>query len=132
MVSDHAHITTLVADDEIDMRELVRLVIELANDGLEVIGEAADGVEALSAWRELGAPPVPSVVILDNRMPNLSGMECAEHILTEYPDQKVILFSAFLDDDVRREAKEIGISACVQKNEIETLPEVIRTVVAES
>ena len=42
----------LIVDDELDMRMLVRLVIEVANDGLSVIGEAADGIEALRVWRD--------------------------------------------------------------------------------
>lgn len=125
-MDDQPTITTLIADDEIDMRHLVRLIIELANEGLQVIGEAADGEEALSMWRDMDPPPIPSVVLLDNRMPGLSGMEVAERIFEEYPDQKVILFSAYLDDKVRRAAAELGIDECVAKNEVEKLPDVIR------
>ena len=72
--------TILVVDDEVDMRTLVRVVINLANNGLSIVGEATDGEEALAAWRNLEAPE-PDVIVLDNRMPNLTGLEVAERIL---------------------------------------------------
>jgi CheY-like chemotaxis protein len=122
--------TLLIVDDELDMRVLVRLVFEIANDGLTVIGEASDGVEAVRVWRDLDGPPQPDVVILDNRMPGLSGIEAAEQILRERPDQLIVLYSAFLDDTVRARAREVGIARCVSKNDLERLPEIVRGLVA--
>lgn len=118
--------TMLIVDDELDMRVLVRVVIEMANEGLSVIGEAADGIEALRVWRDLDGPPEPDVVILDNRMPHMSGLEAAQQILSERPQQVIVLYSAFLDDTVRAQAKEIGITACVSKADLESLPELVR------
>lgn len=115
--------TTLIVDDELDMRMLVRMVIELAAEGFKVVGEASDGEEALKVWRDLDGPPEPDVVILDNRMPNLSGLETAKRILAERPDQVLVLYSAFLDDEVRAEAAAMGIDICISKNELEMLPE---------
>ena len=114
--------TTLIVDDDLDMRLLVRLVIEMANEGLRVVGEAADGVEALAVYQSLDPPAIPDVVILDNRMPNMTGLEAAREILTLFPDQIVILYSAFLDKEVKREAAEIGIAECLTKDEIDSLP----------
>lgn len=122
--------TMLIVDDELDMRMLVRLVIEMANNGLTIVGEAADGAEALRVWRDLDGPPVPDVVILDNRMPELSGMEVARQILEERPGQLIVLYSAFLDDQVRAEARELGIAMCVSKQELEQLPRYIRALTA--
>jgi CheY-like chemotaxis protein len=122
--------TMLIVDDELDMRMLVRLVIEMANNGLTIVGEAADGAEALQVWRDLDGPPVPDVVILDNRMPELSGLEVAEQILDERPGQLIVLYSAFLDDGVRARAKELGVSLCVSKHELERLPGLIRELTA--
>lgn len=118
--------TMLIVDDELDMRMLIRLVIEMANNGLSIVGEAADGVEAIRVWRDLDGPPVPDVVILDNRMPKLSGLEVAQQILLERPGQLIVLYSAFLDDAVRARAAEIGITRCVSKQELEGLPSLIR------
>ena len=117
--------TILVVDDELDMRTLVRVVIDLANHGLTVAGEAADGHEALSAWEALDGPPEPDVIVLDNRMPGQSGLEVAQQILRQRPDQLIVLFSAFLDDEIRKQAAELGISACVSKDEVHALPDVI-------
>jgi CheY-like chemotaxis protein len=122
--------TVLIVDDELDMRLLVRTVIEIANEGLVVVGEAADGGDALNVWRGLGGPPVPDVVILDNRMPVLTGLEVARLILTERPEQLVVLYSAFLDPTVREEAAAIGIAACVSKRDLDELPGLVRSLVA--
>lgn len=118
--------TMLIVDDELDMRMLVRLVIEMANDGLSIVGEANDGPEAIQVWRDLDGPPVPDVVILDNRMPGLSGLEVAQRILEERPGQIIVLYSAFLDADVRAKANELGIASCVSKHELDRLPDLVR------
>jgi YesN/AraC family two-component response regulator len=122
--------TMLIVDDEMDMRMLVRVVIEIANDGLSIVGEAADGAEALRVWRDLDGPPEPDVVILDNRMPELTGLEVAEQILAERPAQLIVLYSAFLDEEVREAAARIGIARCVSKEDLDRLPAVIRELTA--
>ena len=122
--------TMLIVDDEMDMRMLVRVVIEMANHGLSIVGEAADGDEAIQVWRELDGPPVPDVIILDNRMPGLTGLEVAERILSERPGQLIVLYSAFLDDEVREQARDIGITTCVSKDNLEQLPSVIEGLIA--
>ena len=122
--------TILVVDDELDMRLLVRTVIEIANDGLEVVAEAVDGAEAMTVWRGLDGPPQPDVVILDNRMPHASGVEVARQILQERPDQLLVLYSAYLDDAVRAEAASAGIAECLTKADVQRLPDVIRELAA--
>jgi CheY-like chemotaxis protein len=103
----------LIVDDEDDMRALLREMIQLANHGLRVAGEATDGDEALRRWREQR----PDVVLMDQRMPGLSGLETADRILRERPDQAVVLFTAYLDDEVKRMAHDLGIRACVRKDQ---------------
>ena len=103
----------LIVDDEDDMRALVRNLIEIADNGLAVTGEAADGDEALRRWRE----DRPDVVLLDQRMPGRSGLETAEVILRESPNQAVILFTAFLEHDIRQRAENLGVKACVKKDD---------------
>jgi CheY-like chemotaxis protein len=122
--------TLLIVDDEVDMRILVRMVVQAANDGLTIAGEAVDGSDALRVWRDLDGPPVPDVIILDNRMPGLSGLEVAEKILAERPEQLIILYSAFLDDNVRAQAARLGISSCASKQDLERLPSLVRELAA--
>lgn len=107
----------LFADDTEDMRLLLRTVF-LGSD-FNVFGEAEDGDAALRLWRT--APPTCALV-LDQRMPGRTGLEVAREVLQHAPDTTIILFSAHMDDDLRREAKAIGIRACVSKDEILSLP----------
>ena len=117
--------TLLVVDDEVDMRLLVRSVMALAGEDYVIVGEAADGIDAIDQWRGLKGPPMPHVIILDNRMPNRTGLEVAAEILDERPEQHIVLFSAFLDDRVRAQARDLGISACLTKEDVSELPALI-------
>lgn len=113
--------TTLIVDDEEDMRFLVRAVIEAANHGLVVSGEAADGKQTIEQWRA----DRPDVIVLDQRMPGMTGLEVAEHILAEHPEQRIILFSAYLDEDIAAAAARLGIGMCLAKSDYNRLPEAL-------
>ena len=115
--------TILLVDDERDIRELARLVLEM--DGLQV-NEAVDGPAALERYAELNPPPQPSVVVLDNRMPGMTGVEVAERMLSIYPDQVIVLFSAFLDPATEDAAAAVGVTACVSKSDMKRLPQIVR------
>lgn len=108
----------LIVDDDEDMRFLLRVLIESANEGLAVAAEARNGDEALDQWREHR----PDVVVLDNRMPGRTGLEVAAEILGEAPEQSIILFSAFLDDETLARADELGVRACLSKDHYDQLP----------
>jgi CheY-like chemotaxis protein len=121
--------TVLVADDEPDIRELARVLLEM--DGFDVVAEAADGAQAVERYVELDPPPVPSVVLLDNRMPRLTGLDAAEQILTRRPEQVVVLFSAHLDPSVTIRARELGVAACVSKVDTAKLPRILRDLLTD-
>ena len=108
----------LIVDDDEDMRFLLRVLIEAANEGLSVAGEAGSGDEAVAQWREHR----PDVVVLDYRMPGRTGLDVAQEILTERPDQSIILFSAYLDDETVTRAGAIGVRACLSKDDYDQLP----------
>lgn len=112
---------TLIVDDEDDVRLLVRATIERANEGLAVAGEAASGAEALAQWRQHR----PEVVVLDQRMPDATGLEVAERILAEYPEQHIILFSAYLSEEVVNRASQLGITTCLSKDQYRAIPELL-------
>lgn len=118
----------LIVDDEEDMRALLRSTIEIANEGLKVAGEAVDGEDALTQWREKR----PKIIVLDQRMPGATGLEVAERILAEHPEQTIILFSAYLDPDILDRAARLGIRACMSKREISRVPEALWKYAPES
>jgi two-component system chemotaxis response regulator CheY len=112
---------TLIVDDEDDMRFLIRAIIEAANQGLAVAGEAGNGEEAIERWRECR----PEIIVLDQRMPGMTGLEVAEQILSEHPSQPIILFSAYLDDSMRAAAEQLGVKACLAKSDYAQLPSIL-------
>lgn len=112
---------TLIVDDEEDMRALIRASIRAANQGLSVAAEAASGEEAIDFCRE----HPPDAVVLDHRMPGLSGLETAERILADHPQQVIILFSAYLTDEIVRFASGLGIRECISKADFPKVPEAL-------
>jgi DNA-binding NarL/FixJ family response regulator len=111
----------LIVDDDSDMRFLVRMTIEVANHGLSVAGEAASGADAISAVQQ----DRPEVIVLDQRMPGMTGLETARRILADHPEQSIILFSAYLDPQTIAEAEAIGVRACMDKTDVDRLPETL-------
>jgi CheY-like chemotaxis protein len=116
-------VNAVIVDDADDMRLLLRRVFESAE--IAVVGEAVDGRDALRVVGELGPPPVRAVVVLDNMMPGLTGLEAAEQMLRDDPALRIVLFTAFLSDEVSQRAKEIGIRAAVSKSDLFSLAPII-------
>ena len=112
---------TLIVDDDEDMRFLLRAVIERANEGLQVAAEAGGAEEALAQWRAVN----PDTIVLDHRMPGTTGLQVAETILSEAPSQSIILFSAYLDDDLVARAEAVGIRACISKDRYDDIPDAL-------
>ena len=119
--------SVLVVDDDEGVRALLRATLEL--NGFEIVGEAADGEEAVRCFEALDPPP--SAVVLDERMPSQSGLATAERILALRPNQIVVLFSAALDADVVSRALGVGVQQCVDKLETGRLPRVLRVLLGE-
>jgi CheY-like chemotaxis protein len=92
----------LVVDDEPDTRDLVRAMLE--EDGIHVVGVAADGAEAVAATRALGA----DVVLMDERMPRMSGAEATRRIKAESPTVQVIILSHYEDAQALGKAEAAG------------------------
>jgi CheY-like chemotaxis protein len=121
-------ITVLIVDDQDDIRVLVRALLE--RQGMRVVDEAEDGIEALISVSQLAPPPVPTVIVLDHSLPGMTGLEVAERVLAKLPHQRIVLFSAFLDGNVLSRAELIGVRACVAKTDILRLPEIITDLAA--
>lgn len=121
-----AEISVLIVDDEADMRALLRMLIEDADDGLRVSAEAADGPGAIASWAEHH----PQVIVLDNRMPGMDGLHVAAEILARQPSQRIVLFSAHLDEATTSEAARLGVNRCLSKTDVEQVPTAIRMLAA--
>ena len=117
-------IRVLIVDDEPDMRLLLRSLL-LIDQRFEVAGEAVDGGQGVDRFRELR----PDVIILDQRMPVLHGIEVARQILAEAPDQAIVLLTAYVDTELQAEAHALGVRRVLEKQEIMDLgPELLRAV----
>jgi DNA-binding NarL/FixJ family response regulator len=103
------------------MRHLVRQVMELEDD-IEVVGEACDACNGARCWAETR----PDVMIVDYRMPGHDGLDLAEHILSEDPGARILMFSSFLNDAAVDRAETLGVSAIVPKDQVRRLPALAR------
>ncbi len=100
-----------VIDDTLEMRRLLEQMLTL--DDFVVVGSTPNGAEALKL---IGAAN-PDVVVLDYKMPGLDGLTTARLIREERPNQAIILYTAYLDEDLERKAARAGIALCVGKVE---------------
>lgn len=87
-------IRVLVADDQAIVRDGLATVLSLLPD-IEVVGEAADGLEAVA----LAARQRPDVVLMDLRMPNLDGAGATARILADRPQTAVLVLTTYADDE---------------------------------
>ncbi len=91
VVSDNSHKTVLIVDDDEEIRHVLRLLCE--SEDLRVVGEAANGVEAVP----LALNNQPDFVILDYKLPRLDGEGAAEILRAVTPQSKIVAFSAVLE-----------------------------------
>jgi DNA-binding NarL/FixJ family response regulator len=114
----------LLVDDQSLLRMGFRMVLG-AHDGMEVVGEAADGAEAIAAVAELS----PDVVVMDVRMPVMDGVEATAAITAQHPDVRVLILTTFDLDEYAFAALRAGASGFLLKNvPPEELVAAIRTV----
>ena len=84
----------LIADDHLVVREGLRAILEAADD-LTLVGEAADGAEAVQLAGELS----PDVVLMDLRMPGVDGIEAIRQIKARYPEVEIVILTTYDDDE---------------------------------
>ena len=100
----------VVCDDQSAFRQLVTMVLGLER-GIEVVGEAADGVEAIDAARR----HAPDVLLLDVAMPNMDGLEALPFIREASPATRVVMVTAFGSETIRERALAAGAAGFIEK-----------------
>src|SRR5512136_1160619 len=119
-------INLILADDHAVVRAGTRQLLERQPD-LHVVGEAADGEEAVRLAKELK----PHVVVMDVRMPKMSGVEATRRIKQEVPEVAVLVLTAHDDDEYVFALLQAGANGYLLKTaEIDELVRAIRTVAA--
>jgi DNA-binding NarL/FixJ family response regulator len=105
----------ILADDHVLFRQGIRNILE-KDKGLEVIGEAGDGLKLLELLKKV----TPDMVILDISMPNLRGLEATREIKTILPDVKVLILSMHRDKEYMYSAISAGAEGYLLKEDADT------------
>lgn len=103
--------TVLVADDQELVRTGLRMILD-AEDDLDVVGEAVDGLEAVAAAKALR----PDVVLMDVRMPRLDGIEATRRILASPQAPRIAVLTTFSQSEVVYQALLAGASGFLLKD----------------
>ena len=110
-MNQHARIRVLVADDHGVVRRGLRGFLGLLDD-IEVVGEAADGNEAVARSRELN----PDVVLMDLVMPGLDGVGATAAIKAAQPDVEIVALTSFIEESKVVAALEAGATGYLLKD----------------
>lgn len=114
-------ITVVVADDEPDVRLLLRLQLE-GVPGISVVGEACDGAEVLEVCRQLR----PNAVVMDLLMPKMMGIEAIERLQREVPEVGVVAYTATAGEFVRHEMERLGVPLLLKTGDVRSLVDALR------
>jgi two-component system, NarL family, response regulator LiaR len=91
---NHGPITVLIVDDHAVVRQGLRTFLDLQPD-IKVVGEAADGTEALAQAQAL----LPDIILMDLVMPNQDGVSATRAITSAVPSSKVLVLTSFSEDE---------------------------------
>ena len=108
--SESDRIRVLLADDHAIMRQGLQALLE-QSDEFEVVGQARDGKEAVTAALQLK----PDVIVMDVMMPNKDGVEASREITESLPNTRVIILTASTEEDAVVEAVAAGATGYLQK-----------------
>ena len=117
-------IRVLVVDDHTLLRQALRVMLD-GQEGIEVVGEATNGRDAVDSTETLR----PDVVLMDMVMPGLNGIEATRQITKRAPGTRVLILTAYLEDERLLQALRSGASGyVVKKSDMEELLLAIQSV----
>ena len=105
-------IRVLVVDDHHLVRAAVSALLSVA-EGVTVVGECSDGAQVMAT---AAASVQPDVVVMDLRMPVMSGLEVTRQLTMTAPDMKVLILTALADTATMRDLEKAGARGCLAKN----------------
>ncbi len=104
-------IRLMVVDDTPHVLRMLTSMLSI--DGFDVVSEATSGPEAIERLEDAD----PDVVVMDYKMPGMDGLTAARELRSRRPDQVVVLYTAYIDAALEREAAEVGVALCLDKIE---------------
>ena len=105
-------VSVYICDNYGALRDLMRFALE-DDPRVKVIGEAED---AITCVRELPQAR-PDVLVLDLRMPGVTGLEAVPDIRAASPDTRIVIYSQYIDEQTAAELEEAGVEAWLRKDE---------------
>jgi len=108
----------LIVDDSQPMRELIKMTLAGV---AEIVGECADGADALAAYERLR----PDWILMDIEMKNVDGITATRQITTAYPEARIMIVTDYNDDSLQRAAFEAGASQYVVKENLLDILEIL-------
>lgn len=125
---DKKNVKVLLCDDNDNFRQLLTQYIK-AMPGVEVVGEAVDGVDVIDKTESLD----PDLVLMDLSMPNQSGLDATKTIKEKWPEKSVIILTLYEDSVYKELADEFNADGFIAKSSIKNqLPGVIEEKVRNS
>lgn len=123
-MEEERRVQILIVDDHIRLRKIIRSMLE-GYAGIEVVGEAGNGIEAISLVERFR----PSVVLMDINMPEMNGVEATEQIRLRYPETVVIGLSVNASTENQQTMKRAGAVRLIPK---EAAPELLYEAIQEA
>jgi two-component system response regulator DegU len=108
----------LIVEDSRLMRELIKMTLA---DVAEVVGECADGADALDAYTRLQ----PDWVLMDIEMKGVDGITATRQIIAAHPQARIMIVTDYNDDDLRHAAREAGASQYIVKENLLDILEIL-------